>query len=294
MTPDQLRVFLAVAETEHMTRAAQTLNMTQSTASAAIAALERRHDVKLFDRVGRGIVLTQEGRAFLPEARAVLARIAEAEAALAETRGLARGHIRMIASQTIAGYWLPGHLAAFRARYPGISLTLDIGNTEDAAAQIGAGGFDLGFVEGWIDESHLVRHEIGSDRMQLVGACPAPEAPLRPETLSSQPWVLREAGSGTRSTAQAAMAELGVSGRAAEQALILPSNEAVMSAVEASAGISILSAHVTARSLASGALFDWGIALPPRSFYALRHRDHHTSRAMHAFLEHLQTGAGGT
>ena len=72
MTPEQLRVFVTVAEMQHVTRAARALNMTQSTASAAIAALETRHDVTLFDRIGRGIVLTEEGRAFLPEARACL------------------------------------------------------------------------------------------------------------------------------------------------------------------------------------------------------------------------------
>ncbi|QCO54665.1 LysR family transcriptional regulator [Pseudorhodobacter turbinis] len=123
MTPEQLRVFVAVAEMEHMTRAAQTLNMTQSTASAAISALESRHQVILFDRIGRGIALTEEGRAFLPEARAVLARLAQAEAMLLETRDLIQGHIRLIASQTIAGYWLPAKIAAFRKLYPGIMIS---------------------------------------------------------------------------------------------------------------------------------------------------------------------------
>ncbi|MEX1660138.1 LysR family transcriptional regulator [Thioclava sp. 15-R06ZXC-3] len=288
MTPEQLRVFVTVAEMEHMTRAAQVLNITQSTASAAIAALENRHEVKLFDRVGRGIALTQEGRAFLPEARAVLAQIAEAEAALAETRGLARGHIRMIASQTIAGYWLPPHLAAFRVRFPGITFTLDIGNSEEAGAQLRAGGYDLAFVEGHIDEAQLVRRQVGADRMRLVSAQPPPEQPVRQTSLAAQPWVLREAGSGTRSNAQAAMTGLGVPPDVVEAALVLPSNEAVMSAVEAGAGLTILSAHVIARSLATGALHDWGVTLPPRAFYALRHRDHHISRAMRAFIDHLE------
>ena len=288
MTPEQLRVFVTVAEMEHMTRAAQVLNMTQSTASAAIAALENRHEVKLFDRVGRGIALTQEGRAFLPEARAVLARLAEAEAALAETRGLARGHVRMIASQTIAGYWMPPHLATFRARYPGITFTLAIGNSEEAGAQLRAGGYDLAFVEGEIDEALLVRRQVGADQLRLVGARPAPEQPVSRTTLAKQVWVLREEGSGTRSNAQLAMARLGVPDSAIEQALVLPSNEAVMSAVEAGAGVSILSAHVIARSLTTGALQDWGVTLPPRAFYALRHRDHHISRAMQAFIAHIE------
>ncbi len=81
MTLEQLRIFVAVAERQHVTQAAAQLNLTQSAVSSAVSALETRHDVKLFDRVGRNIVLNQVGEAFLKEARAVLARAAAAEAA---------------------------------------------------------------------------------------------------------------------------------------------------------------------------------------------------------------------
>ena len=74
MTLDQLRIFLAVAGEGHVTRAARALNLTQSAVSAADSALETRHGVRLFDRVGRGIVLTDEGQAFVPTARALLAQ----------------------------------------------------------------------------------------------------------------------------------------------------------------------------------------------------------------------------
>src|SRR6478736_6212905 len=74
MTLEQLRIFIAVAERQHVTQAASQLNLTQSATSAAIAALETRYGIKLFDRVGRGIVLTQAGRELLGEARGVVAR----------------------------------------------------------------------------------------------------------------------------------------------------------------------------------------------------------------------------
>ncbi len=80
MTLERLRIFIAVAERQHVTAAARALNLTQSAVSNAIAALEAEHDVHLFDRVGRGVVLNQTGQAFLPEAKAVLARAAAAEA----------------------------------------------------------------------------------------------------------------------------------------------------------------------------------------------------------------------
>ncbi|KEO56248.1 LysR substrate-binding domain-containing protein [Thioclava pacifica] len=286
MTPEQLRVFVTVAEMEHVTHAAHKLNMTQSTASAAIAALEARHGVKLFDRIGRGIVLTEEGRAFLPEARAVLARIAEAEAMLAETRGLERGHIRMVASQTIAGYWLPPHIAAFRKARPGIAVTLEIGNSQEAAAKIREGALDLALVEGEIDEPKLERRRIGADELMLVSAAPPPDR-LDAATLRAGDWVLREEGSGTRSSAEAALAPHGLTAAQMRDPLVLPSNEAVLSAVESGAGMTILSAHVVARSLRIGTLHRWPLALPPRPFYALRHREHHVSHAARAFLDRI-------
>ena len=82
MTLVQLRVFVAVAERQHVTRAAAALNLSQSAVSAAIAALEEEHGVRLFDRVGRGVTLAPPGRVFLREARAVLERAGQASATL--------------------------------------------------------------------------------------------------------------------------------------------------------------------------------------------------------------------
>ena len=90
MTLEQLRIFIAVAERQHMTEAALALNLTQSATSAAIAALEERHGIRLFDRIGRRIELTELGRAFLPEARAVIARADEAAGLLSASAGLMR------------------------------------------------------------------------------------------------------------------------------------------------------------------------------------------------------------
>ena len=118
MTLEQLRIFVAVAERLHMTQAGRALRVTQSAASAAVAALESRHDVLLFDRVGRGLELSQAGRVFLPEAKAVLARAEAASRALDELAGFERGSIAIAASQTVANYWLPERLTAFARVYP--------------------------------------------------------------------------------------------------------------------------------------------------------------------------------
>ena len=129
MTLEQFRIFVAVAERCHVTRAAEALNMAQSAVSAAVSALEERHGATLFHRVGRGIALTEAGALFLGEARAVLARAEAAERVLADFSGLRRGTLNVHASQTIAIYWLPRHLVAFRRAHPGIDVRLRVGNT---------------------------------------------------------------------------------------------------------------------------------------------------------------------
>src|SRR5258708_32867371 len=118
MTLEQLRVFIAVAEKQHVTQAARELNLTQSATSAAIAALEARYGVKLFDRIGRGIALTQTGRDFLIEARAVVARAKAAAQVLNDLAGLKRGSLALAASQTAANYWLPARLETFKQAHP--------------------------------------------------------------------------------------------------------------------------------------------------------------------------------
>src|SRR3546814_10422174 len=104
--------------------------------------------MRLFHRIGRRIELTEAGRSFLPEAKAVLARAAQAELALTELSGLQRGSLTLHASQTIANYWLPPQLHAFRKLYPGIALNLTIANTTEVGDAVGAGAAEPGFIEG--------------------------------------------------------------------------------------------------------------------------------------------------
>jgi DNA-binding transcriptional LysR family regulator len=199
MTLEQLRVFVAVAERQHVTRAAEAPNLTQSAVSSAIAGLESRHGARLFNRVGRGIELTQAGSLFLVEARAVLARAQAAELVLSELGGLKRGTLAVQASQTIASFWLPRHLVAFRRAHPQIDVRLSIGNTARVAAAIGAGASELGFVEGEITDAALVSRPIARDEMIVVVGADHPwigRNEVTAEELIETEWVLREQGSG--------------------------------------------------------------------------------------------------
>ena len=291
MTLEQLRVFVCVAECEHMTRAAQTLNLTQSATSAAIAALEERHGVKLFDRIGRRIALTGAGRAFLGEARAILARAATAEQRLADLAGLNTGELVLAASQTIGSYWLPPRIAQFRATYPGLTIKLRIGNTQKVAALASAGDVDLAFAEGEVSDPALAVSPIGGDELVIVAA---PKARglldgLDAGRLTAAPWVAREKGSGTRSAFEAALTAFGVDVAKRHSVLELPSNEAIRVAVEAGAGLAIMSRLVVGASIKAGSLIASPLALPRRCFFLLRHKERYESQAARAFVRAAQT-----
>jgi DNA-binding transcriptional LysR family regulator len=287
MTLEQLRIFVAVAERQHVTQAARTLNLAQSAVSHAIASLEARHDTRLFDRIGRRIELTEAGYVFLAEARAVLARAEAAELTLSELGSLKRGTLAVHASQTIASYWLPRHLVAFRRAYPQIQIRLVIGNTAEVAAAVENGMAELGFVEGAVKNEHFASTPVARDQLVVVVGPDHPWGGRDRVTLGDLikgEWVLRESGSGTRSVFEDALVQLGIKPGMLRIQLELPSNEAVRAAVEAGLGATAISASVAAPSIEAGLLHQVDFRLPEREFHVLRHRERYRSHAADALV----------
>jgi len=285
MTLEQLRIFVAVAEREHVTQAAQALNLTQSAVSSAIGALESRHDVILFNRIGRRVALTEAGKLFLAEAQALLRASLRTEKFLADLGGVKVGAVSVAASQTIGNYWLPERLARFKTAHPGVTVRLVIGNTEEVAALTAAGDVDFGLVEGEVRDDALDREMIDEDDMTAVAAPEMVERILAGSLpLADAPWVAREKGSGTRAAFEQALGHLAPEAADRAPALELPSNEAVLSAVAAGAGVTVVSRLVAGPYLRAGALRQLPRTLPRRPFFVLRHKQVYRSRAALALL----------
>ena len=288
MTLEQLRIFVAVAERQHVTRAAETLHLTQSAVSSAIQALEGRFGVKLFHRVGRGIELSEAGREFFDEAQGVLARADGALLRLADLGGLRRGKLRIHASQTIASYWLPRHLMAFRRAHRQIEMIVGVGNTTQVAHAVREGVAEIGLIEGAIEHPGLDEREVARDQLVIVVAPDHPWAARRgaltAAELSGSEWVMREPGSGTRSEFEAAITAAGLDPDTLTVAIELPSNEAVRAAVESGEVATAISASVAAPSLEAGLLVAVPFELPSRAFRSLLHAERTPSRSAEAFL----------
>lgn len=292
MTLEQLRIFVAVAERRHFTQAAQDLRLTQSAVSAAVAALEARYGVPLFDRVGRRVDLTRAGLLLLGEARAILRRAGDAVRLLNDLSDMVCGEIGLFGSYTVANYWLPPLMHRFHTAYPGIALSLAIGNTEQAVAALRAGACDLACVEGRVEDESLIAAEVPGDRLVMVVGCGhpwfgAPEIP--PDRLGETPWVLRERGSGTREMFEEHLRRHHNDPAALTVALELPSGEAVKSAVLAGAGAAVMSELIVEREIALGLLHALPAPCPARRFHVLHHPSRHRTRAVATFIA-LVTG----
>ena len=297
MTLDQLQIFIAVAEREHVTRAADALGLAPPSVSAAVASLEREFGTKLFHRVGRGIALTEGGKLLLDEARALVNHADAVKLAMREFTGLSRGRLEIKASQTIASHFLPPKLVEFHQAYPGIALVVSVGNSTEVVAAIIRGNIELGFVEGpegELQDPCLAVEMVGQDDLVMVVSANHPWASrenLTVDDLTAGKWVLREDGSGTRAVFVKALDALGAPYSKLDIAIELPSNEAVLAAVLAGAGATVLSARVCANAVKAGTLKCLPVSLPPRAFLAVQHADRYRSRAVSALLEILRTRA---
>lgn len=288
MTFEQLTIFVAVAQREHLTRAAEALRLTPSAVSSAIKALEAFYNVQLFHRVGRRIELTETGRIFLVEAKAVLTRAQSAALILSELGDMKRGTLNIHASQTISTYWLPPRLMRFHEQYPGIGIELTVCNTLAATKAVLDGTADMGFIEGSIDQPELVVRRLAFDELVVVAAPGHPladgQAVAAGRLVSETSWILREAGSGTRSEFEAALSAEGGDPQSLRAALVLPSNEAVLSAVKSSKAVAAVSLLAATPLLQLGELKQVNFPIPARGFRSIRHKERYFSDACKALI----------
>lgn len=238
-----LRVFMAVVEHQGFSRAAEALHVSQPAVSKAVRELEHQLGLPLVERGAarsRGVVLTDHGQSLHQHARAIFAMERAAIADVRDRVGLRKGSLRVGASTTVAGYWLPPHVATFVQRHPGVDFELQVGNTAGIGHAIAEGRIDVAFVEGVVDDPGIVATAWRDEPLQVVVAADAKLGAHRRASvaeLARQPWMLREAGSGTRQVAQRVLRSHGIK---PARVIELGSNEAIARAVAAGAGVALL------------------------------------------------------
>lgn len=186
--------------------------MSQPAVTREIRELEDRTGVILFDRLPRGVALTEAGSVLFEYAERIFSLAKGAENELKEIAGLGAGHIVIGASGTLGVYLVPDLIARFNASYPRVGIDLTVANTERVETGLVNLKFTLGFIEGPFDEAVLHSHRIGSDEIAVVAAAAHPLAGrrLKAADLTDQAVIMREPGSGTRAIVEEAYAGLGL------------------------------------------------------------------------------------
>jgi len=196
ITLRQIEIFLNVVSSGHLTNVAKSMKLSQSAISMSIKELENILGRPLFERINKKLVLNEVGRAFKKEVTPIYRKIRDIEYEFKNSEN--KGIIRVGASTTIVDYLIPSIICSYMSSYPEVKISLKEGNSKDIAQMIKDGSIDIGFVEGIVNDVNIVKENIGIDELLIVTADKELSKLTSLKELSSEKWVLREEGSGTR------------------------------------------------------------------------------------------------
>jgi molybdate transport repressor ModE-like protein len=288
ITLRQLRIFEAVARHGSMSLAANELHLSQPAVSMQVKQLEDQIGLPLVEKVGRRMVLTEIGLELRTHAQRFTALTHELQGAMDQFRGLHRGILRLAVVST-ACYFLPPLIARLNERYPGVSISLEVGNRDAVFGALAENRAHLA-ISGQPPDSDQLIAQAFMDNPLVVIAAPTHRLggarSIKLARLSEETLVVRESGSGTRAAVERFFADRGVSYTPGCE---LSTNEAVKQAVRAGLGLGIVSAQTIELELQANHL----VVLPVEGFpivkrwYVVRRKEQRLSAAASAFRDVL-------
>lgn len=290
----QLEIFEAIARLGSFTRASEELYLTQPTVSMQMKKLTDIVGAPLVEQVGKKVLLTEDGRELAQASREIFAILDRYTMSVAQRRGLEKGKLRLMAITT-ASYFAPRLLGDFARLHPGIDVSLRVTNKEQVLASMADNLDDLYLLGTPPEEIDVVATPI-MDNPIVVLAAPehtlAKKKRLTLEQLAQEPWIMREAGSGTRKAIERLFLDHGLEIR---PRLELGSNEAIKQAILAGLGISALSCHaLTLHQPDQFAVLDVEGFPIQRHWYAVYPAGRRISVVAQAFLDFLLSQRGGS
>lgn len=288
MNINQLRTLKALAQCKSFSLAAEKLYLTQPAVSFQIHSLEEHFGACLVDRSGRRAELTEEGRLVLEFAHETLAKLARTEYQVNELTQKVRGRLLVGASTVPGEYILPHLIGAFRKKYPEVQISLEIGGSEEIRKKVAEQRVDLGVVGAIDDRPQLLSKKVLEDELVLIvpqnHRWPS-DVPVTVQDLTEENFILREKGSGTRQVFTERLKEHGLDVNSLHVVMELGSTEAILTAVEAHLGISVVSRWAADKALALGQVR--GIAVEglnlKRDLFVIVHRQTLPNRALEEF-----------
>ncbi len=253
----RLKVFCNVAKNLSFTKAAESLHISQPAVSKHIKELEAHFSVRLFDREGNKIFLTEEGEILYESSLQIFDIYNQTEYKLNQLKNKSDGMLRIGASTTMTMYIIPPVLSEFKQRFPQISLSWINGNSEKIESALLNKEIDLGIIEGRRHSKDIKYVDMLRDELVAVAHTNRPLAlreAVRLSELPNIPLVLREKGSGTREIFEYALKEAGFDLNRLQIILELGSTESIKSYLEHVDALAIMSRRAVEKELKSGSL----------------------------------------
>jgi DNA-binding transcriptional LysR family regulator len=284
----QLRIFEAAARHLHFGRAAAELHLSQPAVSIQLKQLATEVELPLFEQMGRRMNLTRAGAELATHARAILMRLREADDAIAGLKGVSAGELH-VAATTTAVYFVPRLLAIFRRDRPRLKVRLSVKNRELVVRDLTENTIDLAIMGAAPPDLDARSVAFAKNPLSVIAAVNHPLARKRHvhlAQLAEETFLIREAGSGTRTAMERAFATQRFRPR---ETVEMGSNETIKQAVLVGMGVSFLSLHTVALELASGELAVLKVdGMPVMRDWCVIHRERKSlSPAAAAFKDYL-------
>lgn len=289
VTIRHLELFRAVCDAGGVSAAAREVGVSQPSVSQAVRDLEERFGVALFDREGRRMRLTEQGARLLAHARDVLDDLGDLERAMADAEGSET--LRVASSITCGTRHLPGVVARLAEAMPRLRPLARVEDSRAVERDVVSGAADLGLVEGFVHDGTLVATPFARDELVCVASAARAGERLSAAALVRERLVLRERGSGVRELLEAALTERGLSCEPVWESV---STEALLAAVEAGLGVSVLPEALVGRAVEEGrvARVELTDLRLTRELLVIRRRGRATTDGMAAFLAACLSGTG--
>jgi DNA-binding transcriptional LysR family regulator len=292
----QLEIFVKVAELGSFSKAAEALFLTQPTVSEHIRALEDEFGLRLLDRLGRGATATRSGQLLLSYATRILALSREARQAMDGFQGRMSGDLAIGASTIPGEYVLPPVIGRFKDKYPDVSISLLIGDSQAVVDWVADGRAELGVVGARLSRRGVEFKELMPDEEVVILPAAHPwhgRRHVTVEELRGEPLLLRERGSGTRAALEAVLGDVGLDLGSFRIVGEMGSTQAIKQAVKAGVGISVVSKRAVEEECKSGLI--WCLRVKEfkvtRSFYLATHKERSRSPLAEAFRLFLEAEA---
>ncbi len=287
MNLNQLRIFYFAAKHGSFSAAAEALFITQPAVTKQIQQLQAAHGVKLLNRFGKKMVLTDAGEALYSFADRIFQIESQAEENLRDFQQRKSGRLRIHASESFGAYYLPFIINLFRKKYPKIDIALNIFTNQHIVENTIRLENDLGFISSPLEHKKLVVSEILEDRLILIVPPSHPFARkkvLDPWKLEGQSIIMHEKGSASRNIVDEFIRKNNLF---VSVTLELSNNEAIKRAVEQGLGLSLISKNVVREEIERKKLKPIPLADPTlkRKFYLIYHKDKYLSQPFQMFVQ---------